>query len=593
VAIPKTATERTFALDRIEYLETALDIGWPPVDGVEVAAPRRQTGPGIIWDRPGAVLDLTCAQGDRDAIVALWDKHARRVLDALGWHAQCHTARRFEGGVTLAISAPMDQLYTAIFAAEAAWHFCACQITDTESEPFAPLMDQIRDVMDTERNPTLIALIDAADAHGVDILSDDDEVSLGHGTGSHTFAATALPMVQDVDWAHVHDIPVALITGTNGKTTTTRLCAAMARAAGKVVGLTTTDVVQVGDEILDRGDYSGPQGARMVLRDPRVEIACLEVARGGILRRGLSTRRARAAAVTNIAADHLGEYGVMTLADLAKAKFAIARSLSDDGVLVLNADDPVVVGEAANEISDIWWFSSKAASSLILLAQEKGIPCSYATDTALVFFDGTSDGLSVPFEDAPVTLEGAAAHNVMNCLAAINLCVALGISCEAIRTGLTSFGSDSRDNPGRFNKFEVNGARVFVDYAHNPHSIAAICTALGSVPAKRRYLLISQPGDRSDEQMKEAAKVAMGFRPDEMMIAEIGDYLRGRAIGETLEVLATAAVEAGMASEFITISESPSQGVEVILEKLRPGDLALLLVLSDRDTIIDMLLERH
>jgi UDP-N-acetylmuramyl tripeptide synthase len=576
-------------LDRIEYLESALEIDWPSLDGVEVMGPRRLTGPGLIWDHPGAVLDVSLSQGDPESIAVLWSTHARGVLDALGWTDEHQTARRFDGGITLAISAPMDQLYSAVFAARAAWHFCASELAGTVPTPFEALIRDIKRVIDDERNVALTVLIAAAQAHDLDILSDDDEVSMGHGTGSQTWPIDDLPNPDDVDWTRLHDIPVALITGTNGKTTTTRLCAAMARAAGKLVGLTTTDVVQVGDEILDRGDYSGPQGARMLLRDQRVEIACLEVARGGILRRGLPTRQARAAAVINIAADHLGEYGVTTLPELAQAKFAVARGLSDDGILVLNADDPHVVAEAANVPAAICWFSAISSSPLITIARDKGHFCAYCKDGALVFFDGSTERLSIPFANVPLTLNGAAEHNVMNALAAIGLCAALGLPMEAIRTGLLSFGSDSHDNPGRFNEFAVNGARMFVDYAHNPHSIAAVCAALKDVPAHRRYLMISQPGDRSDDQIREAAITALDFRPDVMVVAEIADYLRGRIVGETPALLASAALAEGMDTGSVLIANSPSDGAAAVLERIGPGDLALLLVLSDRDAVFGLL----
>ena len=185
------------------------------------------------------------------------------------------------------------------------------------------------------------------------MLCDDDEMSIGHGAGSSTWPVADLPDPSAIDWAAHHNVPIAMITGTNGKTTTTRLCAAIARAAGKISGLTSTDFVGVGDDILDRGDYSGPGGARLLLRDKRLDVGFLEVARGGILRRGLPTRQAQVAVVTNVAADHLGQYGVNTVEELARAKFAVHRSLARDGVLVLNADDSYVVAEAAQTTANI------------------------------------------------------------------------------------------------------------------------------------------------------------------------------------------------------------------------------------------------
>ncbi|MBL4891989.1 MAG: hypothetical protein JKX91_09235, partial [Rhizobiaceae bacterium] len=329
-----------------DSVEDALTIPIPVSNQLVLEDARRLTGPGMLWDHPGAVLDISFGTLDPQQLIAIWDGYARRVLEAVGWDGEHIINRQFTGGMNLAISAPMDQLYSSIFVAQTAWHFCAAQILDQPAGNFDTMIGNLKTVMAREANPDLIALIDAANLHKIDILCDDDEISLGHGNGSKVWPVNNLPSPDMIDWDDLHNVPVALITGTNGKTTTTRLCAAIAKAAGKVAGLTSTDFVRVGDTILDHGDYSGPGGARMLLRDDRLEIAYLEVARGGILRRGLPVRQAVAALVTNVAADHLGEYGVNTVKDLAIAKFAVHRTLAHNGVLVLNADDKYVVAQA-------------------------------------------------------------------------------------------------------------------------------------------------------------------------------------------------------------------------------------------------------
>lgn len=576
-------------MDRIERLEAALDIGAPAVDGLRVDPARRLTGPGLIWGHPGAVMDILGADGDADRAASLWATRARAVLDGVGWTDQHVISRRFQGGVNLAISAPADQLYSAVFAAQTAWHLCATAWTGAPAQPFDAMIHDLKSVMAQEANPALTALIGAASAHDVDILIDDDAVSLGHGAGARTWPVEGLPKPTEVDWPALHDIPLALITGTNGKTTTTRLCAAMIRAAGQVVGLTSTDMVQVGDDILDRGDYSGPGGARLVLRDHRVDIACLEVARGGILRRGLATRRARAAVVTNIAKDHLGEYGVMTLPELAEAKFAVARGLAPGGVLVLNADDPHVVDAASNVTCSIWWFSTDPANPMITRAKSSGHPCAYIAENALIFFDGQTDAWSVPLSDIPITLAGAAKHNVQNALAAVCVATALGIAPDAIRSGLTGFVSDPRDNPGRLNEFHHNGARVFVDFAHNAHSVAAVCDTLADMPSKRRFVMLSQPGDHSDQDIRDVVTTALRLRPDHIVAAEIADYLRGRKLGETSDLIVSTALANGMSPDQIRRADNPVDGAKLILPQVGPGDLVLLLVLSGRDGVFKML----
>ncbi|WP_051337440.1 Mur ligase family protein [Leisingera daeponensis] len=576
-------------MDRIEELENALTITSATSDTIRVDDARRLTGPGLLWDKPGAVMDVFLTGTDTSQVAALWKTHARRVLDALGWQDQDLTHRSFTGGINLALSAPMDQLYSAIFAAQTAWHFCAAELLAAAPGDFDQMVADVRAVMAKEANPALIALIAAAEAHGVDILCDDDEVSIGHGTGSQTWPADALPAPGDVNWSSLHNIPVAFITGTNGKTTTTRLLEAIARASGKVAGLTSTEFVRVGNDILDRGDYSGPGGGRMLLRDKRLEIACLEVARGGILRRGLPTRAATAAAVTNVANDHLGQYGVNTVPELAQAKFAVHRTLAKGGVLVLNADDAYVRAEAANTPAEIWWFSLDAQNDLIRQARDAGKCCAYVQNNNIVFFNGSAEQVVIAVSDVPLTMGGAAKYNILNALAASCLALALDLPVQALREGLRGFKPDAKDNPGRCNEFRYNDARVFVDFAHNPHSISAVCNALSDLPAKRRFIMLSHAGDRSDQDIRDVTATALDFQPDVIVAAELEDYLRGRELGEIPDLIQKTISEQGYDAKQVLRASSPSQAASMILEKLVPGDLALLLVLSERDTVLAML----
>ncbi|WP_298849157.1 Mur ligase family protein [uncultured Ruegeria sp.] len=576
-------------MDRIEELETALTIVSATADHIKVDDARRLTGPGLLWSRPGAVIDVFSTEIDPSQISALWEKHARTVLDALGWRDQDLTYRTFTGGINLAISAPMDQLYSAIFAAQTAWHFCAAELLAAEPGDFGQMVADVKGVMAKEANPALIALIAAADTHGVDVLCDDDEVSIGHGTGSRTWSVDTLPTPNNVDWSALHNVPVAFITGTNGKTTTTRLLEAIARASGKVAGLTSTEFVRVGNDILDRGDYSGPGGGRMLLRDKRLEIACLEVARGGILRRGLPTRAATAAAVTNVANDHLGQYGVNTVPELAQAKFAVHRTLAEGGVLALNADDAYVLAEAKNTSANIWWFSLDAQSDLIREARDSGNCCAYVQQENIVFFDGKTEQVVIDVSDVPLTMGGVAKYNILNALAALCLALALDLPLQAVRAGLAGFKPDAKDNPGRCNEFHYNNARVFVDFAHNPHSISAVCDALSSLPAKRRFIMLSHAGDRSDQDIRDVTATALKFEPDVVVTAELEGYLRGRALGEIPNLIEGSALEHGYEAAQIQRAPSPSQAAAKILKQLEPGDLALLLVLSERDTVLEML----
>jgi len=572
-----------------DTIEAALDIRCSSNDELILDDFRRLTGPGLLWSHVGANLDILCPIEHLDQVIAVWRRQARRVLDAIGWQEEKIIDRRFDTGANLAVSSPMDQLYTAMFACQTAWHFTAAELLNVVPNNFDIMIDDLIKVGQREANPALIALISAANSHGIDVLCDDDELSLGHGIGSQTWSVFDLPQPEEVNWVHLHDVPVALITGTNGKTTSARLCSAIGTAAGLAAGITSTEFVRVGDDILDYGDYSGPGGARMLLRDKRLEVAFLEVARGGILRRGLPLRQARAALVTNVAADHLGQYGVNTVEELAIAKFAVHRTLASGGILALNADDDYVVDEAGRTQANLCWFSLDPAHSLISDAKNKGLTCAWLEKDHLVYFDGKRAYSIVKVHDIPITMGGAADYNIRNALGALCLAKAMGIDDNAIAAGLCGFNNDAKDNPGRCNEFAVRGARVFVDFAHNPHSISAVTNAMASVPAKRRFVMISHAGDRSDRDILDATKSALSLKPDVLMAAELPQYLRGRELGDTTQLTHQQAKQQGMLAHQLMLADGPAAGAQKILDQLQPGDLALLLVLSEREQVFAML----
>jgi cyanophycin synthetase len=251
---------------------------------LELTDSRRLTGANLFWDLPSAVIDVSI-DGPPDRVVQVWKAAARDWLDAVGHSDQriCH--RLFKGGASLLISAPIDALYAMCELNEVAWastlHGCGLGPAPDRGEE----LPRLTRLFDEERNPRLLALQQMAAQQGLPFLWDDDEVSVGYGDSAWIWDSQALPRVEDVDWARPGSIPVALVTGTNGKSTTVRMTAAIMGAAGYRAGLTSTDFIRVAERVIDQGDYSGPGGARMLLRQPDVEMAVLEVARGGLLRR--------------------------------------------------------------------------------------------------------------------------------------------------------------------------------------------------------------------------------------------------------------------------------------------------------------------
>jgi UDP-N-acetylmuramyl tripeptide synthase len=546
---------------------------------------RRLTGPNLLLARAGAVLEVSLAPQEAEAAVAAWRESVRSLLAAVGWRDEEIAVRRFSGGASLAISAPIDSLYSATEINEQAWTAAEAAVTGGPAPDLAAEAVRLRARIAQEADPALLALRDAAAAHGVAFLWDDDHVSVGLGTGSLTWPADALPDPPAIDWSSVHDVPVLMVTGTNGKTTTVRLLAAIATAAGRIPGITSTDRIEVGVEVVDLGDYSGPGGARTLLRDRRVEIAFLETARGGMLRRGLAVTGVEAALVTNIAEDHLGEFGILDLPSLTEAKLLIAQAVRPGGRIVLNADDPELMAAAGRLTNPVTWFSLDAKNPHVLAHLAAGGNACFLESGVLVLAQGNERSAVVRVEEIPLTLGGAARHNVANALGAMGLAVAAGLRVEAIAEGLRSLTS----NLGRGTLMELGGVHLLLDYAHNPHGLAAIVALANHLSGGRRLLVLGQAGDRDDEAIRELARAAWPLRPDRIIVKELAEMLRGRGPGEVPAVLRNELLRLGAAPDSITLAGTEMDGIREALAGAEPGDLLILLVHTQRNEVLALL----
>ncbi len=290
---------------------------------------RRLTGPNVLWARPGSILDIACTVEEADALIPFCKERLRSMLDAVGWRGEDVRCIRLSGGMSIAFSAPIDALYAASAINEWVWQCCNAEFNNADAPEFETSVEAIRESIKEELNPALLRLEDAARDHGVSFLWDDDDVSVGHGSHSETWPCRELPSPDDLDWSKYKDVPAGIVTGTNGKTTTVRIAKHLLQSAGLTVGMSCTDWVSVGDTIVDRDDWSGPGGARMVLRQPGIDAAILETARGGLLRRGLGVEKADAAAITNISEDHLGDFGSRNLEELLDIKWVVSHAVRE------------------------------------------------------------------------------------------------------------------------------------------------------------------------------------------------------------------------------------------------------------------------
>jgi cyanophycin synthetase len=322
----------------------------------------------------------------------------------------------------------------------------------------------------------------------------------------------------------------------------------MLARAGHVVGFSCSDGVFIDGHRVERGDWSGPAGARRVLRDPRVTAAVLETARGGILRRGLACPRADAALVTNIAEDHLGGYGIDTLGDLAEVKLVVARALGATGTLVLNGDDLLLRTTPHHHHGPVGWFRADEPSAIL-----------------------------PPVSEMPLTLGGAARHNVANLAGAALLATLLGAPADAVRAVARTFGADNADNPGRLERFERGGVRIWIDYAHNPHGLGALLAAAAAARGTGRLgLLLGQAGDRDDDAIRALARTAWDAAPDHVVLKDLDGYLRGRVLGDVPSLLRAELLESGARAEQVDLATDETDGVRRLLAWARPGDLLVL-----------------
>ncbi|NND35587.1 MAG: Mur ligase, partial [Gammaproteobacteria bacterium] len=446
---------------------------------------RRLTGPSLLLDRPGSILDVSCTRDEADRLIPVWADHVTRMLEELDWPSARFSTLHLLGGVSLAFTAPIDALYAASEINEWAWAASAHELGGTEAAPdFDAAVAAIRAAAREESNSELTWLLHEAQERNKTALWDDDEVSVGLGKGSETWPVRAIPDAPG--WDTYHDVPIGIVTGTNGKTTTVRLAVHILKTAGHTVGCSSTDWIAVNDTVLDRGDWSGPGGARTVLRQQTVDAAILETARGGLLRRGLGVERADVALITNISEDHLGDFGSQDLDELLDIKWIVSRAVEKSGRLILNADDAMLVEKSRDYAGELAWFSLDPDNPTI---------ASHTGDGGLAFvLDGDDlvkleDGGRVMIcrsHEIPIAMGGAARHNVANALSAAALTDALGVGLSDIRDGLKTMLQD--ENPGRCNLYELDDRAVLVDFAHNPAAMKALFDMARAVPAKRRVL---------------------------------------------------------------------------------------------------------
>jgi len=373
-------------------------------------------------------------------------------------------------------------------------------------------------------------------------------------------------------------IPIASITGTNGKTTTSRMLSHILKTAGHTVGMTSTDGVYIDGRLSVKGDMTGPASARIVLRDPSVDIAVLETARGGLLRSGLAYRQCEVSACLNVASDHLGLKGIDTLEQLAELKRVVVEVARDTAVL--NADDELCLNMADyTQAEHVCYVTMNPAHALVkehIQAGGRAVVLEQGFNGDMItLYDNCTHSQIVWTHQIPATMDGKATHNVQNAMFAAALAFSLGKSLDDIRHGLRTFDSTIFQAPGRMNVFDEHPFRVILDYGHNAAAIRSICQLVDrlEVPG-RRICVLAAPGDRRDEDIRAIADEASGHF--DHYICRADDSLRGRGPDEVPQILRDQLVANGIGQDAIGIVPQEVVAVATALETAKEGDLVVL-----------------
>ena len=438
-----------------------------------------------------------------------------------------------------------------------------------------------------------VAKIIGLDIAGIDIVTPDIsrplrevngvivEVNAAPGFRMHVCPSVGIPRnvagaVLDMLYpsGKASRVPIISITGTNGKTTTTRLTAHIFKQTGQIVGYTTTDGTYIGDYLVEAGDNTGPQSAQLILQDPTVEVAVLETARGGILRSGLAFNASDVGVVLNVAADHLGLGDINTIEQMAKVKSVVAEAVLPTGYSILNADDPLVADMGKRVKSQVAFFSMHPDNPLVREhTQQGGLAAVYENGYLSIL----KSDWTLRIEQAvnvPLTLGGKAPFMIANALAASLAAFAHGVSLEQIRAGLSTFRASTSQTPGRMNLFNLGNNHALVDYAHNPHSYEAVGGFVRNWTEGEKIGVVGGPGDRRDEDFVTLGKLAAEIF-DRIIIKE-DDDTRGRPRGDAAELIALGILHVKPHYHYETILDETT-AINTALDSASAGSLVVIL----------------
>lgn len=489
-----------------------------------------------------------------------------------------------QDGYAISIELPVDILYTGCSLLELAVDTPNLSVAEYDLRMIALLEEWTQ-----EQNHPWRTLRQWAIDNGVPIVDDEDGLTLGMGRFSQTWPLRELPNIEDLQPENYKRIPCVYITGTNGKTTTTRMLSSIVQAQGALsgqytcVGMTSTDGVVIDGIMVNQGDWTGPGAARQVLRHPTVDFAILETARGGLMRRGLVIENIDAAVVTNVSDDHLGTWGLYTIKDMARAKLTVAFGVQPTGTLILNADYPDLLNTWQEMQTQYTHLPQK--TMLFSIEKQEGVDI-FLRDGWIVH---KTQGQIVSVDGIPLTFHGLATHNIENAMAAIGLAMVVGISIPAIQQGLQRVIPNATTSKGRSNWLQYRGGDIIVDFAHNPDGVRKLAKMCAQWKAQRKIVVLGQAGDRDDQQLRDMAIASLVMQPDLVLLKELPKHAYDKDPHEIVAILRSALEEQGLSASQILEFASEQDVAGWVIDNTMAQDICLFLSHEELDDVLTML----
>lgn len=447
-------------------------------------------------------------------------------------------------------------------------------------------------------DPSKRTIVREAEKRGIPVstVGESGMVRLGYGKYQKLVSAALFESTNSITTSHILDmiypegspgtIPIVSVTGTNGKTTTTRMISKILRECGNTVGMTSTQGIYVNDNCLEAGDATGPRSARRILNNREADAAVLETARGGILREGLAYEKADVAVFTNLTGDHLGIDGIGTMEDLLHVKSLVIGAIKENGACVLNADDPWVMKAMEKAKGSIVLFSLDDNNTHIINHISNGGSAVYRKGDGIFASNKGFNRKIIDVSEIPATLNGGLKHNIYNSIAAISACYALGISFENIKKALKGFTCGADINPGRFNIYDLEDFKVVLDYGHNIDGYRFTIDGLRSLNPSRLIGVIAVPGDRKDADIFEIGELS-GKSFDYIIIKEDRD-LRGRRRGEVADILLSGIMEGGNDGKKVQIILDEESALRTAMLQAVRGDV-IIVFFEKMEPLIDII----